>query len=97
MAGAEEDETRVEERIVMTVFEIVCHDGKKFLCKEDEELRRFIGNYRRLEGERLKREFPDEQFLVSCVRVIEMDEDKYKKLPASTESAAYFGALQNGT
>lgn len=78
----------------MTVFEIVCHDGKRFLCKEDEELRGFVKNYRRLEEERLRREFPDKRFLVDHVKVIEMDEVEYVRSPASTESAAYFGALQ---
>lgn len=80
----------------MTVFEIVCHDGQKFLCKEHEELKRFVRNYKKLEGERLKREFPDKQFLVNYVKVIEMDEAEYEKIPASTESADYFGALQEG-
>lgn len=78
----------------MTVFEIVCHEGEKFICAKGEELERFVKNYRRLKGKWVEREFPDKQFLVDHVKVIEMDEIEYARSPASTESAAYFGALQ---
>jgi len=61
------------------------------MCKEQEELRTFIKNYRRLEGDRLKREFPDKQFLVDHIQMIDIDEKDYMATPASTESIKYFG------
>lgn len=78
----------------MKVFEIVCHDGKRFMCKEQEELENFVENYRRLEGDRIRREFPKKQFLVDHVETIEIDEEDYISMPASTESVAYFNGLE---
>ena len=75
----------------MKAFKIVCHDGEEFMCKEQKELMTFIKNYRRLEGDRLKREFSDKQFLLDHVEIIEIDEKDYKAIPASTESIKYFG------
>ena len=75
----------------MKALEIVCHDGKKFMCRGEKELETFVGNYRRLEGDRIKREFPNEQFLTHHIAVIEIDEKEYMTTPATTESAIYFG------
>lgn len=75
----------------MKVFKIVTHDGKEFVCKNVDELYLFTANYRRLEVERIKRDFPQKQLLVDHVEIMEMTNEEYAKIPASTESVKYFG------
>ena len=74
----------------MKVAKIVTHDQKTFFCQTVGELKRFLSNYRADEEERLEREFPDKQFLVDHVETVEMTEEEYQNIPATTESACYF-------
>jgi hypothetical protein len=59
----------------MEILKIVTHDQKTFLCHTREELERFLSNYRTDEEPRLKREFPNNQFLVDHIEVTEMTEE----------------------
>jgi uncharacterized protein YcbK (DUF882 family) len=74
----------------MKVAKIVTHDQKTFFCQTVGGLKRFLSNYRADEQERVKREFPDKQFLVDHVETVEMTEEEYQNIPATTESARYF-------
>ena len=74
----------------MKGLKIICHDGQEFTCENMEELRTFTSNYRRLEGERIEREFPGKAFLIDHVEAIEMTEDEYQQIPATVDSNRYF-------
>ena len=74
----------------MKVFKIVTLDQKSFICSTQGELERFIDNYETDKAEYIKTEFPESQFLVDHIEVINMDEEEYHKLPATVESSQYF-------
>jgi hypothetical protein len=62
----------------LKIAKIVTHDQKTFFCQTLEELKRFMSNYRTDEEERLKREFPDEQFLLDHIEVTLMTKEEYQ-------------------
>ena len=74
----------------MKVIKIVTNDQKTFFCQTQEELARFVANYGAEERARLKRKFPSKQFLVDHVEMVEMTEEEYQDVPATTDSARYF-------
>lgn len=77
----------------MQALKIVCHDGSEFVCGSYDELTAFMYNYRRANAERIRKEFPKARGIVERVDIIEMSEEEYHSIPASSESALYFNGI----
>ena len=74
---------------LMKVAEVCCHDGQKFFCTSKEGLEKFIHNYRILESERIKKEYPKAQSLVE-VKIVQMTKEELAEIPISNDSSKYW-------
>lgn len=68
----------------MRVAKIVCHDGQEFFCRSQEKLSAFIKTYRERNEDRIRRDYLKEQFLVHHIEAIEMTEEEYNTISATT-------------
>ena len=79
---------------IITVMKIITHDNQEYLCRTIEERKIFIDNYRRLEGERLQKQFPDKMSLIDRIEIIEMTENEYWSIQVDGNAVNYFEKVE---
>lgn len=81
---------------IITVMKIITHDNQEYFCRTPEEREIFMDNYRRLEIERLQKQFPekliiiDVMSLIDRIEIIEMTENEYSSILVDGNAVNYF-------